>query len=261
MNCTCVPNFCYFSANPCVINYDTPFLCHFNTYGLFLAIGIVVYLYKSISFLKNNIFEFIKFILIPCCIGLSTNFIINVLQNDSIFILSTMYFTLGLFIAWSIIKPKSNHTIVYFLIGLSFAKYGCHISGDGHWGKRLSINDYTYKYFKDCKYKHNVVKQGVELEYCTVEYNTQLNQPRFPLPLFESIAILCFALMVYSLFLDIKYYKFITNLFIMFKSISNHLLQENTNGFVLIIFVLSVIFLVYWCIQYYSKIPKNPSIK
>lgn len=256
MDCVCVPNLSYISSNACEVNYDSSFLLNFNTYGLFLGIGIVVFLYNSIIFLENNFFKFVKLIVIPSVVGLSFNIFLNFFHNNSIISLNTLYFTIGLFIAWSFVHRKSNHILIYFLFGLTFAKYGCHISGDGHWGKILTNKDYSYELFKDCKYKHNVINQGVILENCTVKYNRELNQPRFPMPLLESLSILIFALVIYIFFLDIKYYKFIANIFILIKSLVNSLLQETTDASVFFIFLLSLTIMAFWCLDYFFKISK-----
>jgi len=81
------------------------------------------------------------------------------------------------------------------MLAYSIGRLGCHLAGDGDWG---IVNAHTRPrwlgWLPDWawawRYPHNVIRQGVYIPGCSGGYCTQLAQPVYPTPLYESVLCL-----------------------------------------------------------------------
>lgn len=82
-----------------------------------------------------------------------------------------------------------NKNCKYVFLSYSIGKLGCHLSGDGDWGK-VNNTDYKNIFFNilfKCSYKYNVINEGCPIENCKFKYCYELCQPVYPVPFLESI--------------------------------------------------------------------------
>lgn len=69
-------------------------------------------------------------------------------------------------------------------------RIGCQLSGDGDWGIINQLPKPSWFIFPDWAwaftYPHNVINEGISIMDCTGKYCSELAQPVFPTPLYES---------------------------------------------------------------------------
>ncbi|MBL4651782.1 MAG: prolipoprotein diacylglyceryl transferase [Flavobacteriales bacterium] len=109
----------------------------------------------------------------------------------------------GIATGWYAIKNKLNilHTLdssaPVLLIGYGIGRIGCQIAGDGDWGidnltpqpNWLSfLPEWTWSF----TYPHNVNNEGIRILDCIGPYCSQLPNPVWPTPFYETL--MCFAL-------------------------------------------------------------------
>ncbi|KAA8479097.1 prolipoprotein diacylglyceryl transferase [Arcticibacter tournemirensis] len=79
------------------------------------------------------------------------------------------------------------------LVAYGVGRIGCHLSGDGDWGK-VNLNAKPFTWLPDwlwaSTYPHNVLREGEYIPGCWEEYCSQLIQPVYPTSLYEAIIIL-----------------------------------------------------------------------
>jgi phosphatidylglycerol:prolipoprotein diacylglycerol transferase len=90
------------------------------------------------------------------------------------------------------------------LLAYAIGRMGCHLAGDGDWGIMnrapkpgwLSwAPDWTWAAY----YPHNVIRQGVYLEGCRLDYCTVLPDAVFPTSLYESLVCLLLFFLLWGL--------------------------------------------------------------
>jgi phosphatidylglycerol---prolipoprotein diacylglyceryl transferase len=85
------------------------------------------------------------------------------------------------------------------MLAYAIGRLGCHLSGDGDWGVVNLIEKPSWmRLFPDWlwayNYPHNVIGAGIPIDRTGQEFNTVLENPVFPTPLYE--AIICLMLFV-----------------------------------------------------------------
>ncbi|RLD21995.1 MAG: hypothetical protein DRI69_02540 [Bacteroidetes bacterium] len=77
------------------------------------------------------------------------------------------------------------------MAGYGVGRIGCQLSGDGDWGIVNTMPPPSWWFLPDSlwahHYPHNVLNEGVKIADCTWNYCSQLSQPVFPTPIYETI--------------------------------------------------------------------------
>ena len=78
------------------------------------------------------------------------------------------------------------------IIAYGVGRIGCHLSGDGDWGIINEMAQPGWWFLPDWlwayDYPHNILSEGVPLEGFAGKYNTHLQPPVFPTPIYETTA-------------------------------------------------------------------------
>ncbi len=76
------------------------------------------------------------------------------------------------------------------IVAYGVGRIGCQLSGDGDWGTAIDaipagwfLPDWLYGF----DYPHNVIRDGVPIPGCTVEYCNRLAELHYPTPLYETL--------------------------------------------------------------------------
>lgn len=79
------------------------------------------------------------------------------------------------------------------MLAYAIGRMGCHLAGDGDWGivnrsAKPSWLSWAPDWVWAAHYPHNVIRQGVYIPGCRLDYCTVLPDAVFPTPLYESLA-------------------------------------------------------------------------
>jgi len=90
------------------------------------------------------------------------------------------------------------------MLAYAVGRFGCHLAGDGDWGlvpshPKPQWLSWAPSWSWAAHYPHNVVRQGVFISGCRLDYCTVLPEGVFPTSLYEGIACLILFLLLWSL--------------------------------------------------------------
>ncbi len=114
------------------------------------------------------------------------------------------------------------------MISYGVGRLGCHFSGDGDWGdpNLAAKPDWIPQFLWSYDYPHNVIKEGINIEGCTMDYCTVLEQAVYPTPVYEFImAFLLFALL-WFLRKKIKTVGLIFFLYLIFNGVERFMIER-----------------------------------
>ena len=90
------------------------------------------------------------------------------------------------------------------MLAYAIGRMGCHLAGDGDWGivNRLPKPDWLAwmpHWFWAARYPHNVIRQGVYIPGCHLDYCTVLPEAVFPTSLYESLVCLLLFFLLWAI--------------------------------------------------------------
>lgn len=245
LDCKCYPKLSYFFHDWSIANPDTHFLNQLNTYGVLLGIGSIVFVWFSARYLQWNFIKFMKYVFIPFCVAFCGNVIVNTVFGSHPWALSTTPFLCSYLIYTAIVRiPKPLFLILLISVGIT--KLGCHFSGDGDWGKTVAQDSMLYEFLKDCKHAHNVINIGESINGSSLDFNKQLSEPKYPLPLVDAILFTLIAAVSFS-FKRIKL-EIAGILFCSYSIISSGMSQQPFETKGLIFYTITMLFLFVWMV-------------
>lgn len=121
----------------------------------------------------------------------------------------------------------TDATLPSVMLAYGIGRMGCHISGDGDWGRpnphpNPGLPDWMWAYH----YPHNVIKEGVPIANCVGNYCNQLADAVYPTALYECVmGILIFGIL-WSLRTKLPYLGQITGLYLMFNGLERFLIEK-----------------------------------
>jgi prolipoprotein diacylglyceryltransferase len=87
------------------------------------------------------------------------------------------------------------------MLAYGLGRIGCQVAGDGDWGivnlrpKPFAwIPDWAWAY----NYPHNVINKGVNIPGCVGQFCSQLPEPVFPTPFYETVVCLILFIIIWS---------------------------------------------------------------
>ena len=99
--------------------------------------------------------------------------------------------------------PMADAIAPGMLIGVGVGRIGCQLSGDGDWGVDNPAPAPDGWFLPDwmwsMTYPHNVIRAGVPIPGCEVDYCTQLAVPVYPTPFYEVVMLIGLGLVLWSL--------------------------------------------------------------
>ena len=88
------------------------------------------------------------------------------------------------------VVPVLDAVAPALIIAYGVGRLGCHLAGDGDWGIVNSMAQPGWWFLPDWlwsyDYPHNILREGIPLEGFAGKYNTHLQPPVFPTPLYET---------------------------------------------------------------------------
>jgi hypothetical protein len=184
VTCTCKPNLAYFFIPDFIEHPDRHLLADVNTYGILFGMAGILLLWAGSHYYKWELKKVLRYLILPLLLSLAGSLLINLFANKPLFNLSTLPFAVCFFVFASVFQlPRP--LLILFILSLGIARLGCHISGDGHWGKQVQQNDRLYSLFKDCTYRYNVQNEGLPIRDCSYQYDKELKVPHYPVGLIE----------------------------------------------------------------------------
>lgn len=261
-----------FIIKTCLLGGFVIFLYLQFSFYIFIICLIIITCSILISFVSNNFFNYFFFLFHLLLIGLIGSYfqliIEDVLINHKITKLVKtghgfyggailiMFYTLFLFTKY--LKALKNYLDLssqYIALSYSIGKLGCHISGDGDWGKVNASTNTIFDFLTKSTYPRNVMQIGCKIENCNYKYCYELCNSVYPLPLYESV--FCFFLFIlfklniykndfYILLLNIGIMRFLTDF-----------LKNNTNDLILNLTYSQIVCLILIIIFFLSKTKKS----
>ena len=225
----CFPDLSYFfsAVFPAYIQPDDLAFSQLKTFGCLLVIGFLILTtgcwiklkklrkkHPNAGFEKIN---FIECVFFSAASGLLfSSIIFPWLLGESIqFKLTSVPFAIGalLFFFFYVKNAKLRMALLNALSPLALLAYGitrlgCHLSGDGHWGKVNTIPIPEFfpfpDYFWKSTYPHNVLGQGPLIESYHWNYCFELPEAVYPTALWEAGFCIVFAIIIQFLSPSLK---------------------------------------------------------
>lgn len=115
------------------------------------------------------------------------------------------------------------------MLAYGIGRLGCHFSGDGDWGlvsdlaqKPFFIPDWAWSY----TYPNNVIEAGIPIPGCTGPYCNVLPQGVYPTPLYEAIACICLALVLFLIRKRLKNDGLLFSIYLIFNGIERFSIEK-----------------------------------
>lgn len=101
------------------------------------------------------------------------------------------------------VVPVLDAVAPALIIAYGVGRLGCHLAGDGDWGIVNTMSQPGWWFLPDWlwayDYPHNILREGIPLEGFAGKYNTHLQPPVFPTPLYETAMALSIGAILISL--------------------------------------------------------------
>ncbi|MEM7574451.1 MAG: prolipoprotein diacylglyceryl transferase family protein [Bacteroidota bacterium] len=100
------------------------------------------------------------------------------------------------------ILPFTDAVAPALIVSYGVGRIGCQLSGDGDWGVAAGpqpdwwfLPDWMWAY----NYPNNVIREGIPIDGCELEYCTQLAAAAFPTPFYETVMAFAIGAILWSL--------------------------------------------------------------
>lgn len=114
-------------------------------------------------------------------------------------------------------------------IGYAVGRLGCHLAGDGDWGKPHSAPIPDWFIFPDWlwsyHYPHNIINRGVAMSDCTAKYCKELSPSVYPTSLYEIIMILALFAVLWSIRKKIKIPGLIFSIYLILNGVERFFIE------------------------------------
>jgi prolipoprotein diacylglyceryl transferase len=113
------------------------------------------------------------------------------------------------------------------ILGYGIGRMGCHISGDGDWGKANPFTkpsflpDWAWAYH----YPHNVLGEGVQIPGCVGQYCGQLAEAVYPTAFYECLMGIAIFFVLWGIRKKLPYVGQITGIYLIFNGFERFMIE------------------------------------
>jgi phosphatidylglycerol:prolipoprotein diacylglycerol transferase len=87
------------------------------------------------------------------------------------------------------------------MLAYALGRIGCQVAGDGDWGiSNLKPNPFSWlpNWMWSYNYPHNVINKGISIPGCVGQFCSQLQEPAYPTPFYETVVCLILFFIIWS---------------------------------------------------------------
>jgi prolipoprotein diacylglyceryltransferase len=142
-------------------------------------------------------------------------------------------------IAWRLsrkgfpVLPFADATAPVLMLGYGIGRIGCQLAGDGDWGivntaPKPGWLSWAPDWVWAFDYPHNVLKEGIPIEGCTMDggYCFRLPETVFPTPFYETLMALFLFAVLWALRKRLPYWGQLTGIYLVFNGLERFLIEK-----------------------------------
>lgn len=115
------------------------------------------------------------------------------------------------------------------MLAYGIGRIGCQVAGDGDWGIASDLAmkpGFLPNWFWSYQYPHNVIEEGVPIPGCTGPYCNQLPFGVYPTPLYEALACILLAGVLWSIRKKVRKPGYLFSIYLVFNGIERFLIEK-----------------------------------